>query len=198
MLFDRVLLNFANLLKSSVNPRRRSSNLVCSCFNLSTYEVKDASPGRLGSTREVGGHLDWGCLKKAHHLDDRPGLWVTVSVQVSPPCPSMGALGGWYNTRTYCTCQTLKFYSIKIKKAKNTRKDGISAIYRKVFWTFSGNSYSTALSSSVPSEWIWCGRGTSPNFCKAYLGMGSDSDLRLGDGFWSHITKSHDTVIFPQ
>ncbi len=96
------------------------------------------------------------------------------------------------------TCQTLKFYSIKIKKAKNTRKDGISAIYRKVFWTFSGNSYSTALSSSVPSEWIWCGRGTSPNFCKAYLGMGSDSDLRLGDGFWSHITKSHDTVIFLQ
>ncbi len=32
VLYDKVILNFVNLLKYSVNPRRRSSNLVCSCF----------------------------------------------------------------------------------------------------------------------------------------------------------------------
>ncbi len=46
MLFDKVLLNFANLLKSSVNPRRRSSNLVCSCYSTKAPQKPSKLPLR--------------------------------------------------------------------------------------------------------------------------------------------------------
>ena len=83
---------------ADVGPRVRLSTWLPKLFEvrgrLRHQEVKDASPGHLGSSREVRGGLDQGRLEEAQHLEDMPGLRVTVGAWVAPSCPLTGAPGG--------------------------------------------------------------------------------------------------------